>query len=130
MSLRELAQVYYNEKGKNCAEALLLGASDTFNLGLKDEDAKLLVGFGGGMGCGSVCGCLAASISILGKVYYGNPKLREICGDFAKQFQEELKCDSIDCSKISAKYKTPQRRCEEAVLISADLLEKFITNLK
>ena len=81
MSLKELAQVYYNEKGKNCAEALLLGANDTFNLGLKDEDAKLLVGFGGGMGCGSVCGCLAASISILGKIYYGNPKLREICGE-------------------------------------------------
>ena len=126
MNLTEFANVYYNEKGKNCAESILLAASDLYSLGLNDEDAKLLVGFGGGMGCGSVCGCLAGAIAIIGKLYYGREDLRDICARFTSKFNEALGCDSIDCSEIAGKYKTPERRCEEVVLISSKLLEEFI----
>ena len=82
MNLQEKAKFYYNENGKNCAEAILLAASDVYNLNLNDEDAKLLVGFGGGMGCGSVCGCLAASIAVIGKIFYGNEKIYTVKGSF------------------------------------------------
>lgn len=126
MNLYEKAKFYYNEKGKNCAEAILLGASDVYNLNLTDEDAKLLVGFGGGMGCGSICGCLAASIAVIGKIFYRNKKMREICAEFTSEFKKSLKCDSIDCSIIAHKYKTTEKRCEKAVVVSSILLEEFL----
>lgn len=126
MNLQEKAKFYYNENGKNCAEAILLAASDVYNLNLNDEDAKLLVGFGGGMGCGSVCGCLAASIAVIGKIFYGNEKIREICAEFTSEFKKTLQCDSIDCSGIAPVYKTVEKRCEKAVAVSSDLLEEFL----
>ena len=126
MNLQEKAIFYYNENGKNCAEAILLATSDVYNLNLNDEDAKLLVGFGGGMGCGSVCGCLAASIAVIGKIFYGNEKIREICAEFTSKFKKTLQCDSIDCSGIAPVYKTVEKRCEKAVAVSSDLLEEFL----
>ena len=130
MNLTEQAKVYYNEKGKNCAEAILLAASDVYALNLNDEDAKLLIGFGGGMGCGCVCGCLAGAIAIIGKLYYDKENLRDICARFTARFNETLACESIDCKEIAAKYKTPERRCEEAVLVSSKLLEEFLAEEK
>ncbi|MBQ8293314.1 MAG: C-GCAxxG-C-C family protein [Bacilli bacterium] len=128
--LQELARKYYNECGKNCAEAILLAGNEVYNLGLKEEDADLVIGFGGGMGCGSLCGCLAASIAILGKLYKTRPDFRDVCARFVEVFKNGLACESIDCSAIASKYKTPERRCEEAVLVSSRLLEEFINGLK
>lgn len=130
MNLSEQSKIYYNEKGKNCAEAILLAASDKYSLGLGDADAKLIMGFGGGMGCGSVCGSLAGGIAVLSKLYGERVDIRDICGGFVKAFNERLGCNSIDCSVLAAKYKTAERRCEEAVLITAELLEQYIASIK
>ena len=46
--LKERATYYYMEDGCNCAEAVLLAANDVYGLGLSDETAKVVGGFGGG----------------------------------------------------------------------------------
>ena len=56
MTLGEKAKDYYVNQGLNCAVSVLLGASDTYNLGLSKADAKMVTAFGGGMGCGLLCG--------------------------------------------------------------------------
>ena len=126
MNLQEQAKVYYTDQGKNCAVAMLLAGSDVYGLGLGAEDAKLLVGFGGGMGCGSTCGALAGSIAVLGKLFSHREDFRPLCGKFVKYFRERLECDSTDCAKLVAKHKTPDRKCEAVVVKTAQLLEKFI----
>lgn len=126
MTLREQAKKYYTDEGKNCAVSILLAGSDVYGLGLGAEDAKLVVGFGGGMGCGGTCGALAGSIALLGKLFAGREDFRTICAEFVKTFEDALECNSIDCSVLCPKYKTEERRCEETVLRAADLLEKFI----
>lgn len=126
MNLQEQAKFYYTDKGYNCAVAMLLAGSDVYGLGLGMEDAKLLVGFGGGMGCGSTCGALAGSIAVLGKLFSDRENFRPLCGKFVKRFRDGLECDSTDCAKLVAKHKTPDRKCEAVVLKAAELLETFV----
>ena len=45
--LKGKAIEYYRDRGCNCAEGALLSISDEYVLGLTDEDAKLMGGFGG-----------------------------------------------------------------------------------
>ena len=126
MNLQERANFYYTDKGYNCAVAMLLAGSDVYELGLDMEDAKLLVGFGGGMGCGSTCGALAGSIAVLGKLFSDRENFRPLCGKFVKLFRDGLECDSTDCAKLAAKHKSPERKCEAVVVKAAALLENFI----
>ena len=126
MNLQEQAKLYYTDQGKNCAVAILLAGSDVYGLGLGAEEAKLLVGFGGGMGCGSTCGALAGSIAVLGKLFSDRENFRPLCGNFVKLFREGLQCDSIDCAKLAAKHKSAERKCEAVVVKAAELLEAFI----
>ncbi len=66
--LKEKAHYYYGTLGKNCAEGLLLAASDIYNLGLTENEILLFAGFGGGMGCKSTCGALSGAIGVLSKL--------------------------------------------------------------
>lgn len=126
MNLKEQAVQYYTGQGKNCAVAILLASSDVYGLGLGAEDAKLVVGFGGGMGCGSTCGALAGAIAVLGKMFAGREDLRQICGDFVKVFHDGLNCDSINCLALASKYKNEEKKCEAVVVKAAELLETYI----
>ena len=130
MTIKEQARIYYTDQGKNCAVAMLLAGSDVYDLGLGAEDAKLLVGFGGGMGCGSTCGALAGSIAVLGKLFSAREDFRPLCGKFVKIFRDGLECDSTDCAKLAPKHKSPDRKCEAVVLKTAELLEAFIAENK
>lgn len=130
MTLAEKTKYYYTEKNMNCAEAILLASNEHYKLGLSgEEDAKLVIGFGGGLGCGKLCGSLAACISVLGILYGDRPDIRAICANFTKKFNEDLKVNSIDCEPIAAKYKTAEKRCEDAVLIAAGSFEEFLKNM-
>lgn len=126
MKLEELAKDYYDVKKKNCAQAILLAANDYYKLNLSDDSDMLLAGFGGGMGCGRLCGCLAASISVLGKLFGKNQNFREICKEFVSVFEEKLGCNSTECSDLTAKYKNPETRCLPTVVIAAQALDNFI----
>lgn len=129
MKLQDYAKEYYTGKGTNCAVALMLGSSDRYGLGLTAKDAKLVTGFGGGIGCGSICGCLAGSVAVLGARYSDRADFRNLCAGFVKVFREEMGCGSIDCADLTPKYKTPECKCEAAVIKAADLLEEYIAKL-
>lgn len=127
MRLEELATDYYDVQRKNCAQAILLAANDYYKLGLSDDAHTLLMGFGGGMGCGRLCGCLAASISVLGKLFGRREDFRAICKEYVSVFEEKLGCSSTECSDLTKKYKNPETRCLPTVVISARTLEEFIS---
>lgn len=129
MTLLEKTKYYYTEKNMNCAEAIILASNDIYDLGLNEDCAKLVMGFGGGLGCGKLCGSLAACISVLGVLYGKRPDIRDICAKFTSKFNEDLKVDSIDCTPIAAKYKTAEKRCEDAVLLAAGSFEEFLKTI-
>ena len=79
--------------------------------GIRLEDARYMAAFGGGMGCGSVCGALIGAESALGRYMVSRlpegstpigdscPELRELaaqyherfCQEFGSEFCRELK---------------------------------------
>ena len=126
MSYVENAKKYYWDKEMNCAEGILLGGSDTYDLGVTEKDVALFSGFGGGIGCGKICGCAAGAVGVLGKLFSDRDDFRDICAAFVSEFEEGLGCGTIDCDVLKEKYKTEENRCLETVTRSAELLEKFI----
>ena len=64
--LKEHAEHFYREDRCNCAEAVLLAANAEYDLGLTDDQCKLVGGFGGGVGCGITCGALLGAVAALG----------------------------------------------------------------
>ena len=132
MTLGEKAKEYYLDQGLNCAVSVLMGASDTYNLGLKLEDAKLVTAFGGGMGCGNLCGALAGAMAALGKIYLPegemyNPQFKDVCSGFVTAFTE--KWGTTLCAPIKEANVTPEARCSKTVLETGNMLQEYIDNL-
>lgn len=126
VSLAENVKKYYWDMEMNCAEGILLGSSDLYKLDVAEKDVVLFSGFGGGIGCGKICGCAAAAVGVLGKMFGNREDFRDICSDFVTEFETGMGCDSINCENIAAKYKTEEKRCTDAVVLAAEILEKFI----
>lgn len=130
MSYVENAKKYYWDEEMNCAEGILLGGNDTYDLGISKADVALFSGFGGGIGCGKICGCAAGAVGVLGKLFADREDFRDICAAFVAEFEEGLGCGTINCEVLKAKYKTDENRCLETVTRSAELLEKFIAKYR
>ncbi len=127
MNLSDHAKKYYGEKRKNCAVAIFLGASNFYKLGLTEEDAKLVNGFGGGIGCGYVCGCLAGSVAVLGKMFSDGENVRTICADFVKLFEQKM--GAKNCQEVLPLHFSKEKRCLGTVDKAACLLEEYISTL-
>lgn len=128
MSLLDHSIKYYLDQKKNCSVSMLLGANDYYNLNLGEEDYKLLVGFGGGIGCGYICGCLAGSVAVLGKMFSSREDFRPLCAKFVALFNAEL--GSNNCADIMKTCFCKDRRCAVAVEKTAVLLERYIEGIK
>lgn len=128
--LKENAARYYFEQGKSCAEAILMAASDVYDLGLTQTETALFAGFRTGMGCGSTCGALSGAIGVLGRMYGQRQDFNALCADFVAQFEKKLACGSTDCATLAAKYKTEATRCTAAVELTAQALSEFIDRLE
>ncbi len=132
MTLGERAKEYYLGQGLNCAVSVLMGANDTYNLGMKLEDAKLVTAFGGGMGCGNLCGALAGAMAALGKVYLPegvmyNPEFKDVCSGFVTVFTE--KWGTTLCAPIKEANVSPEARCSKTVVETGNMLQEYIDNL-
>ena len=126
--LKERVIYYYVEQNKNCAVSMLQAAGDVYGLDISEEAAELFTGFGGGMGCGITCGALSGAIGALSGKYRGMDRetSHKLCTELVEKFKEKLACGSLDCSVIAAKYKRPEIRCLDAVLLAAEALEEFL----
>ena len=130
MSLSQKAGYYYGDLGKNCAEGLLLAANDEYGTAFTEAEIASFIGFGGGMGCGSTCGALTGAIAILSKLYGTREDIRPLCAGYVEIFRRDMGCNSIECSALEEKYRTPELRCRATVEKMAELLEKYIDSIE
>lgn len=133
MTLGDIAKKYYVEESLNCAVSVLLGASDKYETGLSKDDAKLVTAFGGGMGCGDLCGCLAGAMAALGKIMLPadvmhSPEFKELCAAFVAEFK--AKWGTTMCETIKNENATEALRCGDVVKVTGDMLEAFIEKSK
>ncbi len=130
MTLREAAAPYYKAQDFNCAESILLGGNDLYNLGLSVQDVLLISGFGAGCGCGRTCGAVAGSIALLGKLQlkhraHETPEFSKNCAAFIAAVEAEF--GSIDCAVLKPMFITSEQRCYGTVAAIADVFEAHLS---
>ncbi len=126
---RERLRSYYLEQDHNCAESILLEANEVWDLGLTQEEIKLVSGFGGGLGCGRTCGALCACVAVLGRLFvtgraHATPDFKELCGDFVRRYEAAF--GGTDCAGLKACHAVEGQRCFSLVEGSMELLEDHV----
>ncbi len=113
----------------NCAEAILNGANDYYNLNLDKRALNMIIPFGGGMQTENTCGMLTGGIAVIGVLFAEdmptkNLKLKETTRYWIKQFKSEFQ--DTNCSVIKGVNLTDNEGCAHLILKAADVLESVI----
>jgi len=129
MLVELISKGYGNDEDLNCAEKILRGANQSYNLGLDLKAFKLAAGFGGGMGIGSVCGAVTASIMVLGELFvkekaHEGTKIKELTQEFIGRYQTEM--GDYLCDPLKAKYRTEELKCHVILLKAAEILDEIV----
>ena len=125
-----ISQGYGNAEDLNCAEKILRGANQAYNLGLDLKAFKLAAGFGGGIGIGSVCGAVTASVMVLGELFvkekaHEGTKIKELTQEFIGRYQKEM--GEYMCNPLKAKYRTEELKCHVVILKAAEILDEIVS---
>ena len=128
-SLKEKAAAYSADGNYNCAESTLLAANDHYSLGLPEDAARLMGGFGGGIASGLTCGALCGAAAVLGKLQlrgpaHKQPDFRSLCAEYVTAFRGAM--GGTQCSELRPCYYVNGKGCVRAIEKNAELLEAFI----
>lgn len=144
MTHKEKAVELLNQK-YHCSQALFGAFADDFGLDLKTA-FKISTCFGGGMRQGGLCGCITASLLVLGmalgfydaqdkeKEVYGNKKTEEFIRRFTEEMEGRINCRDIlgkDISKpadmaVIRKEGLITKKCPHPLNISISILEDML----
>ncbi len=117
------------EEDFNCAEKILYGANEAYDLGLNKESLKLAAGFGGGMGIENTCGALTASVMVLSKLYvndvaHESDRIKQLTGELLEAYEWEM--GSINCAQLKNDYRTILSGCDEVIIKAAEILDGIV----
>lgn len=132
----------------HCSQALFGSFADDFGLDLKTA-FKISTCFGGGMRQGGTCGCITASLLILGMALgfydaqdreqemYGNKKTEEFIRLFTEKMNGAVNCRDILGKDISIpeemavirKEGLILQKCPDALSICIDILEEMLADV-
>lgn len=124
-----LKQGYGDDLDLNCAEKILYGANGAYHLGLDKEALKLAAGFGGGMAIEDVCGALAGSIMVLGRLFvkeraHESTRIKDLTKELFESYRRAM--GEIDCAPLKAKYRTEECKCRDVILKAAEILDGIV----
>ena len=126
--LKDKAYEYFIIKDHNCAETALLAISEEYGLGIGPEEMKLVSAFGGGMGCGKLCGVLAGSMAALGRLAvngraHATENFGPLCAGLCERFEAGL--GSLKCEELKPLYRTEELRCLKTVELGLEVFEAY-----
>lgn len=121
---------YGKDRDFNCAEKILYGANEAYQLGLNKEALKLSSGFGGGMAIEGTCGALTACIMVLGRLFvkdtaHESTRIKELTKELFEEYRKAM--GDIDCAPLKAKYRTEAIGCRDVIFKAAEILDGMIT---
>lgn len=145
MTYKEKAEMLLHQK-YHCSQALFGAFASDFGLDLKTA-FKISTCFGGGMRQGGLCGCVTASLLVLGMALgfydpqdteqeiYGNQKTEEFIRRFTERMDGVTQCRDIlgkDISKpedmaVIRKEGLILQKCPKAIHISIEILEDMLS---
>lgn len=144
MTHKEKAETLLHQK-YHCSQALFGAFASDFGLDLKTA-FKISTCFGGGMRQGGVCGCITASLLVLGMALgfydsqdteqevYGNRKTEEFIRRFTERMDGVTQCRDILGKDISKPEEMAAirkeglilKKCPKAMHISIEILEDML----
>ena len=128
--LLDMVKKYSDEKyDLNCAEMIIYGSNEEYDLGLDKKALKLMAGFGGGMGVETTCGVITGAVAVLSSMFvkdrgHESSYIKELTGEFFEKFKEKLK--SKECDELKAKYRTEEEKCKKIIFVGAEVLDEII----
>lgn len=128
-----IEQGFGSKENYNCAEKILYGANQVYQLGLDKPALKLVAGFGGGMGIESTCGALTGGIMVLSHLFvkdyaHESTLIKELTQELFNAYHEKM--GHLDCKSLKAKYRTPQIQCAGVIIAAAEALDEVIARHK
>ncbi|MDE7331539.1 MAG: EAL domain-containing protein [Lachnospiraceae bacterium] len=144
MTHREKAEQLLHQQ-YHCSQALFGAFAEDFGLDLKNA-FKISTCFGGGMRQGGVCGCITASLMVLGMAMgfydsqdkeleiYGNRKTTEFIKRFTEKMDGAINCRDILGKDISKPDEVADirreglilKKCPHAISVSIEILEDML----
>ena len=126
--LKDKAYEYFINRDHNCAESALLSISEEYGLDIGPEEMKLVSAFGGGMGCGKLCGVLAGSMAALGRLAvngraHATEGFGPLCAELCENFKSCL--GSTECAELKPLYRNDEVRCLKTVELGLDVFEAY-----
>ncbi|MBC2579936.1 C-GCAxxG-C-C family (seleno)protein [Clostridium sp. DJ247] len=130
MLLDKVKKYYGKEYDLNCAETIIYGADEEYNLNLDKNTLKTMSAFGGGMGIESVCGAITGALAVLGVIFtkeraHESTKIKELSQEFFYKFEEKLQTNN--CRELKDKYRNDEERCSVIVYAAAEILDEIVT---
>ncbi|HBF37914.1 MAG TPA: hypothetical protein DDW50_11390 [Firmicutes bacterium] len=120
---------YGKDRDFNCAEKVLYGANEAYQLGLNHDVLKLASGFGGGMAIEGTCGALTASIMVLGRLFvkdtaHESSRIKDLTKELFDEYQKAM--GDINCAPLKAKYRTEAIGCRDVIFKAAEILDEIV----
>lgn len=133
MLLELLEEGYGRDMDLNCAERVLYGANQAYQLGLDKDALKLAAAFGGGMGIEDKCGALTGSLMVLGKMFvkdraHESDKVKVLSQELFERFETEM--GSIDCKPLKDEHRSELTGCRQIIFKAAKILDQIIAEEK
>ena len=127
--LKDLWESYYLEENYNCAESLLRAANDYYALGLRENEMKLVGGYGRGVQTEGVCGAYLSAVGVLSMRYidekaHESGYIRPVVNLFTLRLKERL--GTLQCSELMPRNTRPGMRCGLTVETVCEVLEETI----
>ncbi len=131
MMLKDACKKYYVDQNYNCAESLIRGANDYYDLKLHDRDMIMLGGYGGGIQTGNTCGAVLAAASVLSMKYieqksHESKDIKPVTTEFIRRINARY--GSVLCKDIKPQSFDPEHRCRFTVEEACDILESVIAD--
>lgn len=131
--LKDKIRDYYSKRYLNCAESMLYGANDYYELNLDKKAFKLMSPFGGGMQIQSVCGAVTGALSVIGVIFtekhqHEGELIKTITTDFMSKINETF--GSYDCDDIKDEWRDEEKGCINVVVKVGEILEEIINKYK
>ncbi len=126
-----LAEGFGKAEDYNCAEKMIYGANQAYNLQLDKQACKLLAGFGGGMGIEHLCGALAGGVAVLSSLYvkdnaHGSKEIKKLTSDFLLRFEQEM--GALNCKPLKESHYTLFKKCGPIMSTAATILDDIVQN--
>ncbi|WP_432402028.1 C-GCAxxG-C-C family (seleno)protein [Wukongibacter sp. M2B1] len=118
-----------NDRKLNCAEKILYGANETYDLGLSSDALKLAAGFGGGMAVEEACGAITAAVMVLSKLFvedtaHKSNKIKNLTTELLYSY--ETKMGSIICKPLKKNHRSLFKGCDKVIITAAECLDEIV----